>query len=47
MTQKHEIPKPKEPRHALPDKKAPRPSAPPRPPIRSHPASPTQSRRGR
>ena len=47
MTQKHEIPKPKEHRHALPQQKAPRPVTPPRPPVRSHPASPAPARRGR
>lgn len=44
MTQKHEIPKPKEPQHALPQKKVLRPAAPPPPPIRTHPASPPRGR---
>jgi hypothetical protein len=47
MTQKHEIPRPKDPKHAPPKGKAPKPYVPPRPPIRSQPASPAPTRRGR
>jgi hypothetical protein len=47
MTQKHEIPRPKEHKHAMPQQKDRRPFVPPRPPIRSHPASPALTRRGR
>ena len=47
MTQKHEIPKPKDHKHAPPQQKAPKQSVPPRPPVRSHPASPSTARRGR
>jgi hypothetical protein len=47
MTQKHEIPKPKEHKHATPHQNAPKPIVPPRPPVRAHPAPPGSAQRGR